>query len=656
MMGKKAKIPGSYRKPMKDRKFRKLQSMLTDTAEKKMMEKYFPADDSGRRKYSPPTDKRTGKKIVGILVKVKKARQGPRTLRIVLLSIVILVPVLFNILFLDIVASRQLEKILEKSLNTDVDIRGLDISIPGGKVELAGLAVASRSNPMLDSFLLEDAILDFRVQPLFQRRLIIETIRGSLDFNRARVNPAIYPDGNDAGEDEEKSRTGEDSGFGWMPVPELPTASTDLAAQLRADAEEDADQWAENLAEDQVRIESLITESRDLINQPLPDKADIPAWLSRTEEGKRLIVEIRQYESLVSEYRNSMNESAARARNASVEARKALEADLAALEDSFIPDSEMVNLWLSSALQAYAGPGVARGWESGLSLYRRFGGSLKNGGRRREQKENDRRMKSGRIVPFAVSLPPRFTIAEIDLSGSGVVIRGSNVGVDHDAAGAPSEMALQLDGAPGIPGRFEISATVDNRSSSSVLLSGKLNASGLSWSVGESAGDAASGSLEADASFTIPRSETRILESTGRIILENWKEGHGNLAFIDDSTPELGFGFQGKFSDKVEELKVEVDSASIQNWAVLIAASFIPGDTSEARQELEDAINGDLEGLDAILGGWNESKGDIDSLDSALGTAEDELQKLLEESAAGAGVDIPVEIPAGTLEGLKSLF
>ncbi len=660
---KPIRIPKSYRKPMKERKFRKLQSMLTDESEKKTMDSHFPDSGNSRRLFQPPADKRTGKKIAGILGKVRKARQGPRTVRIVLLAVVVLSPILFNLFFLDTIVSRQLEKVMEKNLDTDVGVTGLDISIFKGRVKLDDLSVASMNDPLIDSVAFENIDLDFDLGVLLYRRVRIEKIIGELSLNRSRKVPAEYPssarDVEGAGSEDTLASDNESGvGLDWMPIGDLPNESVELASRLRKDAEEEAEQWQKDLEAEKNRIENLIKETQDFANKPLPDKSNVPAWLKHIEEGKSLADEIKGYENLIDVYRDRMDETITTAQNASVETRKALEADLATLQESFIPDADMVNDWIASAIGAYAGPGINNAYSRGMSLYSRFAARdiINSDSRRSKAKRNLGRMKSGRLVHFPVRLPPRFTVDMLDLQGSGVVIQGSNLGVDHDLAGAPSVLSLKLNGAAGMPGLLSLDTVIDGREEAMLLVDGNFNAELPSRSIELSAGNGSQATIGTTTIFSVPKADDFVLDAAGSVKLSDWEKGSGSLDFINSSTPPLVFNYEGRFTEVIESLKITVEKASLKGWAGVLALSLLPAGTDEARAELEKAIGIELSGIDNVLEGLISGENDINGLDSSLSSAENELEALLDDMAGQAGVDIPLEQADEVLGGLKSIF
>lgn len=656
----KVKIPGSYRRPMTERRFRRLQSMLTDKAERDSMEKYFPVGDDGKRRYQVPKDKRTAKKNDTILSKVHKARRGPRTIRLILLAILIGVPVIFNAFFLDTVASRQMEKFLEANLETDVAVTGLDIRLLEGRMELAELTVASRRNPMLDAVVLEGMALDFDLGALAGRRVIIETLDGELGLNRPRRTEAVYPGENDnqaAAEASDSREAGPDAPLDWMPVPELPDSSAELARRLREEAEGEAIRWQEDLEADRTRIEELLARTEAFVSEPLPDRTDIVGWKARIDDGRAIADELEAAGALVAGYAGRAERAATDARNASERVNAAISEDLAALEENFVPDAEMLSRWLEAAIGRYAGHRAASLYSRVIDLRRRFGGVGTDDRSGTDIPGTRGRMRSGRIVPFPVGRPPRFTIRRLDLRSGDSRLTGSDVGVDHHLAGAPSVMELVLDGVPGVPGHLDSEITIDGRDTAVDLVSGTIDATGFPWRV--SSGDSgASGNMDANVDFRVPPADTSRLEADGTVRLEDWNDGVGSLSFIGPGAPPLDFSFDGAYDSGIRNLRVAIDNRSVSPWGRVLASSLGSVGLDEARGRLEEAAAPNLDGLDAVLDGWTGADGEIGTLDGAVSAAEDELDAMLADMLSQAGLDLPgvSDDAGGILGGLNNLF
>ena len=658
--GSGVRIPRMFRRPMSARKYRKLNSMLSDRKEKDLMDRVF-IESGNLRIYTSPKDSRTAKKAAGILKKVKKARQGPRVFRIGLLAAIILAPILFNLLFLDSIAARRLEKTLESLSGTDVAVQGLDISPARGRVDLDRLAFASVGNPMKDSAVLSSIALDFSIRALFFRRLNIDALSGNLEFDQPRATAASYPQtSRDTGTGRLKSRM-TSVGFDWMPVAELRSGSAELAENLLAENREELEQWQQDLGEDRQRIESLVGEVREFVDRGLPGRSDIPGWMSRLEEGRALAAELKGLEMLASTYRSRLNSSLDDLESIPVRVQEALEKDLAALEESFRPDRDLVNLWVQAALEAYLGPNIAEAYRRAGELAVGFGarsGSGESGSAPGKQnpRTGRRRMKTGRIVAFPVQLPPRFTIADLNIGGPGVEIQGSGLGTDHDLAGRGSELAVRIEDVPSLTGSYSLDIAIDGRTGAERFLSGTARIRNLPWGLRN--GDTAlSGQVGLDAEFVMDRKNQEYLRSQGRAGLSGWNGGEGNLAFIADGTPALGFNYEARLTASgIQNLTVNIEPADLRGWIPVLAKQFLPDGTAEARKRLEEAVGSELEGLDNLNGDWASGAGQLNGLENSIGSADSELEKTISELAEGVGGRLPTGSSGGVLDGLKSLF
>ncbi|PIE04029.1 MAG: hypothetical protein CSA76_06420, partial [Spirochaetales bacterium] len=139
---KKHKIPRKYRKSLTEKQFTALQNKLVSEAEKKLLEKSYTADERGRRVLTLPEKTEELKQLSSALQMVHKTRRGVRAGRLILVAVIVLVPVVFALFFLDSLAASQTEKILEKLTRTDVTVEGMDVSLLKARVYLDRLAFA----------------------------------------------------------------------------------------------------------------------------------------------------------------------------------------------------------------------------------------------------------------------------------------------------------------------------------------------------------------------------------------------------------------------------------------------------------------------------------------------------------------------------------
>lgn len=649
----KKRIPRPYRKVLSEKKFKALLDMTSDRSERERIKTAFPVGDDGRYHLEAPKGKKEYKALNGLLKKIHKEKTGPRTIRITFLLILISVPLLFNILFLDRLAARYLEKGLETLTETDVGVESLDIAILSGRIKLGGLSFASTTDPMKNDVEFSQMLAGIDLSSLFFRRLVFNALEGDMKIGTARDGAAEYPAENQGDKKSEGNVSVSVDTF--TPILDLisdsvvPDESGELVRELNDETRIAYESWSENFSKDIAATEELRLEIEDFLSEPLPEKSDIAGWATKIDKGRQLAGEIEGKRGTIENYRRDLTRDASAATTALRQARAAVENDLAKIETALAFDDEMINGWIEAAIQVYAGPRLAEIYARIITLTGRAD-TEKSG-----ESESNGRMKRGRIVFFPAKLPPRFSIRKLDLSGEGVNLSGENVGVDHDLAGAASRLEIHLEGVKGLEGVIDAELTVDGRSSAENLIKGVVNTELWSWALeNEDLG----GMLAVDAVFSLSEKVDGTFTSGGSVELSDWtgNVNAGQLSFINESSPPLGFGYSFRSSSGKPDFNIELDNTSIRNWGAMIADSAISTGKDRARKALLENVGSDLVGLEATIGRWDEESTLVDNLASQLAAYDNELENTINEWTKKSAGTLPVPEASNLIEGLNSLF
>lgn len=652
---KSKKIPRPYRKPLSEQKFKKLSAAVSDSTERKKLQKAFPLGDDKKYHYQEPGNKKEVDAVSLLLKKVHKEKTGPRTIRLTILIILIAAPILFNLVFLDRIAARYLEKGLEDLTETDVGVGGLDIAILSGRFSLETLSFASKTDSMKNEVEFNGLIADLDISPLFFRRVVFNTLEGGLGIGTPRDEEAVYPV-------EPEAADGGTSGVSadtFSPFLDLisdsvvPDESVLLARQLNKEAQEVFESWSENLSDDYSAAEDLSRELEDFMSEPLPDNSDVAGWLAKVEEGKRLAEEIEGQRRIIENYRRDLTRDAGVAQNALNQAKAALANDLAKIESALAFDDQMINGWIEAAIRFYAGPGIAEIYTRISALSERS--SDRSDKEKAVKPKSGGRMERGRIVFFPVKLPPRFSIRNLDLSGEGITLAGENVGVDHDLAGEPSRLELLLEGFEGVEGMIAAEVIVDGRSSAETLIDAAVIAEGWTWTLEN---EDLNGMLAIDAAFSLSERVNGSVTSRGAVELFNWAGNveAGGLSFINEDSPPLGFAYTYISASGDQDLSIELDRQSVNAWGAMIAGSALSAGKESARKALMESVDADISGLEATIAGWDKEKTVVDNLASQLASDEFELENKINEWTKKSAGSLPVPEATKVLEGLGSLF
>ncbi len=646
----KFRIPSKFTRPMPERKFRQLQSSAVSREEKNLLESCYKADGKGKWLLQLPEQEEALQKLSALLKIIHKSRRGLRLLRVLVVLVIVLAPVVFSLFFLDSLAARKTEALLEKLTQTDVTVENLDISLLKARADIGKLAFADPGNDMQDVWVFDNVVIDGSWKALAFRRFVADKLRAGISYRVARSTPARYPEGRKSAgpPDTQKVLSKTLEAFEWFPVEDLPTASLAVAAKLRGEAEARYRQWNTDVRTEEEYVRTLVEKCRAFIAQPQPGSRDVAGWAAYIQQAKKLLDELNTISAKVERYGRRLEDSAAFTKGAVGEIQRAVESDLAKIEAMLTLDPQLLERWLTSAIEVYIGPRMSRLYSRGREVAARIG-AMQSPKKKKDKPKAEGRMKKGRVVYFPVIMPPRLSIRSFDMGGEGISVVGENVGIDHHLAGSGSHLQVVLDGAAGVPGRVEAAVSVDERDCADYFVQGNLAASGLPWNLAptlsavapDSGGESnISGRMTLESLFYVPEKTGRSVDVQGQARVESWKKGSGYFAFIDSSAPPLGFHYRLALEDAIPRVEVGIGREYVGSWLSFLAASFLPAGISQAQEALRDKARIDIGGLESLLEGWNSGKEQLLDMDESLDFAREELQKILKNA------NIPVKVPA----------
>ena len=434
--------------------------------------------------------------------------------------------------------------------------------------------------------------------------------------------------------------------------------SADLVPSLREDLEAEYKDLTDGLDDDIDEAREVGERAAELLGRSLPGKNDLAGWTALVTDGKNLAEDLKSQCEIIEEYRTRISRAAETAKEASEEARRAVEKDLAKIEDAVSFDRNTLNEWLGSAIGSYLGPKAEVIFNRINALRSPSGEETRESRTKRSEKG---RMKSGRIVSFPVRLPPRFSIGKMHFSALGAELNGTNVGIDHDLAGAPSVLNLEISGMSGVEGSLAADLTVDGRSGADRIIDGKAESSGWAWSTG-SGEDDLGGILEATADFFVNAENPDLFAASGKAVISNWsgRLSGGTVDIVSADSPPLAVEYELIIEKGVPLLKLSLAEGMFEGWSKALAESILPLGAEQAKAALLDAVGDDLDGLDEVLGNLNAESADLNDLGNLLDSQERKLEENLQDwtNKAAGGMDIPgtEDIAEKAAKGLKSLF
>jgi len=622
--------------------------MLTGSSEIKLLEDSFPRGEDGKYRYSKPSEEKSEEKINKLLKKIYKARSGPRTVRLIVLLLIVAVPVVFNLFFLDSLAAGKLENLLETLSGTDITVEKLDIRPLEGSIRLGKLAFSSDTDPMVDSLVLTELAADISWSAVLFRRFVIDELSGTAALNVPRDTAALYPDGN---VNEAGSETGgfnlPDFRISSAEMAELiPDETMKLLIAMRSSAEQKSQDWYARLNKESDDITSLGERISMYLSKPLPEKTDIQGWKFLIEEGKSLGGELSDKSYVVEQFENELKASSLDAKRAFERGRSAVSADLETAQNSLFINDDMLNRWVETAVVSIAGPKVSSTYQKIRKNVLRLRDKTEEGDSDVSEVAGKGRMTRGRIVLFPVVLPPRFSIRSLHLSGADISINGTNIGIDQDLAGAASILSINIKSV------LSSEITIDGRETAENLISGNVSTEAAAWSVGP---DAPGGLITVQAAFNLRDfnlEDDGLFSSQGQVILSDWTP----ILFLGPSTPSLPFEYYFSAGNGKTNLKIQINPISLNPWKTVITDSLLKNAGEQLRKVIPPEAEEELKALESLIEDWDDKKTMLGTLTLQIESYQSELDAAMDELTAGLPVDIPLPKASGVLGAAGSLF
>ena len=642
------RIQRSFRRALKEKRFRSIRGMLTGSSEIKLLEDSFPRGEDGKYRYSKPSEEKSEEKINKLLKKIYKARSGPRTVRLIVLLLIVAVPVVFNLFFLDSLAAGKLENLLETLSGTDITVEKLDIRPLEGSIRLGKLAFSSDTDPMVDSLVLTELAADISWSAVLFRRFVIDELSGTAALNVPRDTAALYPDGN---VNEAGSETGgfnlPDFRISSAEMAELiPDETMKLLIAMRSSAEQKSQDWYARLNKESDDITSLGERISMYLSKPLPEKTDIQGWKFLIEEGKSLGGELSDKSYVVEQFENELKASSLDAKRAFERGRSAVSADLETAQNSLFINDDMLNRWVETAVVSIAGPKVSSTYQKIRKNVLRLRDKTEEGDSDVSEVAGKGRMTRGRIVLFPVVLPPRFSIRSLHLSGADISINGTNIGIDQDLAGAASILSINIKSV------LSSEITIDGRETAENLISGNVSTEAAAWSVGP---DAPGGLITVQAAFNLRDfnlEDDGLFSSQGQVILSDWTP----ILFLGPSTPSLPFEYYFSAGNGKTNLKIQINPISLNPWKTVITDSLLKNAGEQLRKVIPPEAEEELKALESLIEDWDDKKTMLGTLTLQIESYQSELDAAMDELTAGLPVDIPLPKASGVLGAVGSLF
>ena len=656
-----SKIPRKYRGALSPRRYDRLRRALVDESERNLLDSASLVDERGFRVFQAQEDEKQNIQIRTLLKKIHKVRSGPRTMRIIFLAILLGLPLIFNLFFLDRLAARLTETSLEAITRTDVGLLGYNVQPLKSRLDIRELSFASLSDPMKDALVFTELSFDLSWKAFFHRRIGIDNLRGNVAANRVRLTAATYPGKTAEGKVEPMILPDITDVLGML-APHIPRETISSIESLTRSTEETYEEWSIGLEESFREGERLLMDIDTFIKEVNPDNGEVQYWVERVESARALIIQVQSLEAVLTEYQTRMDNAVDDAQEAIREIETSISADLARIQSSLSFDAAMLNRLVEQALSVVGGPKLQRNFRQIKGMMTRLNAinnsryvKIWRDRRDKSAREAPRRMSQGRIVPFPVALPPRFTIRNMRLTGFGVKILGTNLGIDHELAGAPSVLDISyIDEST--PRKIAINVSIDGRRSAPHLVFGSVSADYWPWELSTVDKSKIGATLSCAADFITGTSDHAELAFDGHLLIEEWQGA--TLPFMPPSSdfPPLGIGFSMAIGEGSHELGVVLDTSTINSWVRVVSEYHLRAYLDSDRPQIPDELEEHLSELEGLMNDWEERGYALDSLQSELLLSEEVLKRSIEDWAKKAAADLPLPNAEGIFEDIKSFF
>ncbi len=221
-MSEEKKIPKLFKGTFSEEEFRKkILRKLYIHEYRNYINEVFTRDSEGKYKLKENLGKKDIKKLKSIAKSIKSNEGFVLRGKLALILIFLVGIIVFNIVFLDRLVERAIERNLETIFEAKADIRGLDLQIFKGRLLFRSLEVANSRKPFRNLFELGEVDLQLDIEQLVRSKVVInnvklQEIRWDTERKTSGALPGVYvTKAGEAGEDEGKTFVGaflEDAG------------------------------------------------------------------------------------------------------------------------------------------------------------------------------------------------------------------------------------------------------------------------------------------------------------------------------------------------------------------------------------------------------------------------------------------------------------
>ncbi|TVQ20815.1 MAG: hypothetical protein EA382_14410 [Spirochaetaceae bacterium] len=677
----RAKTPRFFRRPVRERAYRRrLGSRIYLESDRSFLSDITTTDDAGRivlsRELSPDEVKR-----VNALVKTARKNHGAiRRGKLVVFALLIGAVIVFNVVFKDRIVERAAQSFLENLFDARVELSGLRFRPIRGEIRFDSVVVADAREPMTNLFELGIGALEVDTWQLIQGYVRIEemTVAG-LAFGTPRTESGALERGDPPRGDEA------------IPVVErTPFTPPDLGLPTTLDARAFIDEHRALITTPD-EVERIIDAGADFVSERTADvtalaRAAAGTFASVTDfantdfaavrspdralelyqRASELYVEVSDYrgsaERLYADIANDSGQIISAASRVPTLVQRDYERLVAMIPDVRAEGRDFVARLIEPHLRATLGVWYDR-IALGYTLVERL---------RRDGSDSEpvaRVARTGRILDFGLSRPPRFLLRQAFLSSTGVSEQRlviTELSSDQSRSGAPTTIAYD---AIGVAGGLSLGAVFDLRPGAAASLAANAAATSVPLLVDrgfDALGlDAFAGSADLEVSLvqTPDRASGGAALGIADARFSGTPADGGVGAFVRDVvgqadriTAEFGYSIDQDRSFRFTSASTNLDEAFVG-----VLQQRIDATVARFRSELEDALiaylDPELERLSDALGGVIDVRLSAEELvelardrQAAIARIQDRSQNLLTTLRDGIEAEARARIDAAQRE------
>jgi uncharacterized protein (TIGR03545 family) len=676
-MKKKQKAPGFFKKKVSEKKFRKryLKPLLDKKLRTQLIGTYRNAEGIWHLRDDLKPDEiaalKKSKKII------KQNKGAVRRGKLIVLIVIVIAILFFNFFLKNRLIETAMERGLEEIFQAQVEVDKVNLKLLESSFSLEHLAVADRDQPFRNLFETGRMVVDFSMQALLRKRIIIERISlEEITWNTPRstsgaLTKQVKGDSSSAGEgaeSEEGDKKGllSDISFG---VPDIDVGvlideqmsnlkSNGALESINKEIGDLKDTWSTSISKMETQLQVTGGSVRTLTGTNLQSIDSVDSLKNLIADITTLTGDLQTLKGDVGKVTSDFTKEFQEVKSLTGGISGILEDDYQYLADLLRLPAEGGKDLMAGFLGEYLRESIGELYDYGMKALQVLE-YLK--GKKGEAEEGGARRDRGIDVAFPTKALPRFLLRNLELSVvTGSTYHGSlqNVSSDPDLLDKPAEFTFQVDREADI---LVVTGFLDGRTDAETPLRVEVGIDNPGISLTEFPAalhfETLTGSSDFNTAFSIEKgggySGTADLELSEVTVVKGAQDlltrvVADTLTTLDPVT--AGFKFtkepKGPLKISVETNLDEAIASQIGNWIADQTAAY----KEKLRDEFENRFAGEIEKIEGNLSsleGYGETlsnmEGQLAAYETQVGDKLTDIENRIAELAKTGIIDKAVE-------------